>query len=319
MSSRYVIFGGLGFLGNAIVRRLASKNENVLIVDRKDRMHTARGLGRFIPPGVTLIDCLATSEIRSVLRSGDYVLDFWNHGSPAVSPNTVSVILKDLVENSVSLFEQAAAIGVAKIIFASSGGSVYGACNTPFLTELSSTEPISGYGFTKVALENALRYISYRANMDHVVLRIANAYGPGSHSGDTQNLIAKACRCAKDSCVLKIWGNGEAIRDYIYIDDIVSAVELACRSSGAKGIFNIGTGSGTRVKDVIRLVECVSHKDIRIETQPDRACDPSCNVLDITRAQATLGWTPAISLIDGIDHTWASLCGREESFSRAGH
>ena len=190
-----------------------------------------------------------------------------------------------------------------KIVFASSGGAVYGVTGSNPIVEHTATNPISSYGVAKLAAERPL------LDAGHTVLRIANPYGPYQDGARGQGLLAAIVRriCAGQD--IAIWGDGSVVRDYIHVDDVVGALLLAATSQGDQRLFNVGSGVGRSVLDVVADLGRVAGVTPRIEFHAARPADVPVNVLDCARLRA-LGWRPRVAWHDGLARLWRSEHGK---------
>jgi UDP-glucose 4-epimerase len=144
--------------------------------------------------------------------------------------------------------------------------------------------------------------------LDHRILRISNAYGPGQPDDRTQGLIAVAlARCVRGE-PLTIWGDGSAVRDYVYVEDVAEAFVAAARDlpETSPRLFNIGSGQGHSVREVLSVVERITERPLRVIWKERRPCDPGRIVLSTRRAQEVLGWKVRTTLEDGVRAMWAS-------------
>jgi UDP-glucose 4-epimerase len=219
---------------------------------------------------------------------------------------------QDIAENlvgSVRLLDLCVQARVKAFIFASSGGTIYGPRAASLVSEDDPTDPISSYGVIKLAFEKYLD-MYYRAHGLHAVsLRIGNAYGQGQRVG-LQGLVARAIDSAIGDRPMEIWGDGSAIRDYIHIDDVVAAFLRAATLDPAADVprlYNIGSGVGRSVRQVIATVESIHGRPLAVTYGPANRWDVSRVVLDITRAQQMLGWTPQRGWEEGVRDTYQSI------------
>jgi UDP-glucose 4-epimerase len=190
-----------------------------------------------------------------------------------------------------------------RIVFTSSGGTVYGRINSDSIDEEHSTDPLCSYGITKLAIEKYL--LLYRAlhGVRSVVLRIANPYGEWQRSDAIQGAIAVFMGRVLRGHTIDIWGDGSVIRDYIYIQDVVRAMIAASEYGGRVNVFNIGSGEGVSLLDILRMIEQVTAKKADIVFHPSRSFDVPRNVLNISKAQQELAWSPQVPIIDGLEKT----------------
>jgi UDP-glucose 4-epimerase len=178
----------------------------------------------------------------------------------------------------------------ARVIFASSGGTVYGVSDQR-LTEESPTEPICFHGAHKLLIEKYLRI----SGVDYRILRISNVYGPGQGTAQPQGVIAHFAQRIKEHQPIEVWGDGSAVRDYVHVADVVDAFVKAAQYTGSHRVFNIGRGIGYSVQDVLSLMNA---QDVRF-LEPLSEAVPS-NILDYSRARQELGWVPTRNLSEYI-------------------
>lgn len=187
------------------------------------------------------------------------------------------------------------------LVLMSSGGTVYGGDAAPY-AETDTPEPVNRYGAAKLALEGIAR----ESGVPTTVLRVANAYGPGQRAVRGQGVIGYWLRALRDNKPIAIFGNGSAVRDYVYVRDIAEAVHAAASLSSPEPfrIINIGSGEPTTLTKLAKLCLDASGVDSTIEYQEHRGFDAPANWLDVRAAQDYLGWTPTTSLEEGLKRTW---------------
>ncbi len=207
---------------------------------------------------------------------------------------------------------QAAKGRVGQIIFASSGGCVYGEMTCNNLSINSPLTPINTYGAMKISLENYFKLASRYLGIKIKIARISNPYGIGGskckrgENNLVQGLIPLLIRKIINQENVTIYGN--TVRDYIYIDDLVRALIQLGNYDGDVEIFNIGTGIGTDLKSVVRCVEAISKLSFPIvEYLPKRLSDVQQNVLDIEETKKLLNWEPKVTLPQGIRNIFSRM------------
>jgi UDP-glucose 4-epimerase len=191
------------------------------------------------------------------------------------------------------------------VVFFSSGGAIYGPSAESALNEESTCRPISFYGQGKLELEELIRFLGRTANLPYLIVRPSNPFGGSQVLNGRQGLIAAVLGCVRDNRTLRIWGDGQVVRDYIYIDDLCTAVTHLITERTA-GTVNMGSGIGHSALDVIRMVEQIVARSVLVEFAPARAVDVPRIVLDVSRA-AGLGVPSARPLTDGIRQFAADL------------
>jgi UDP-glucose 4-epimerase len=222
---------------------------------------------------------------------------------------TIDSSVYDVMSNllpTIRLVESCIANGVQKIVYASSGGTIYGEPTTPLITEEHPLVPQSAYGQSKLTIENYLNFYARSTSVDINVLRISNPYGPGQKLLGVQGLVAVCMGCALLDRTLKVYGAGESIRDYVYIDCVIDALTTIANTKGSS-VVNISSGIGHSVADIVSAIETVSGRIIRKEYIPNRKGDVTMNVLSNQKALGLYGWQPKVSLQDGLARTWNSV------------
>ena len=191
-----------------------------------------------------------------------------------------------------------------KVIFVSSGGTVYGVPEHLPICESHPTDPISAYGISKLAIEKYLGLYRRLHGLDYCVLRVANPYGPYQVPFNNQGVVASILQRALSGEAVEIWGDGEIVRDFIHIDDVVDTLIAAVDYAGPKRVFNVGSGIGRSVNQIITDVETVLKLGpIARDYKPARPADVPVNVLDIGLIQREMGWRPCIDWLEGLRST----------------
>jgi UDP-glucose 4-epimerase len=219
--------------------------------------------------------------------------------------------LYDVETNLVStirLLDVARTNGTKKIVFASSGGTVYGVPQNVPVIEDHPTDPLCSYAISKLAIEKFLHLYSHLHGVDYTVLRIANPYGEGQSPYGKQGAIAVFTHKALRGEPIQIWGDGEVVRDYLYAGDVADAMVKAALYEGRQHVFNIGAGRGHSLNELLARLEALLGRRVERTYLPGRRLDTPVNVLDIARAREHLRWTPETTLETGLARTadWLS-------------
>jgi len=192
------------------------------------------------------------------------------------------------------------------VVLLSSGGAVYGPPSVAPFRETDEPSPANEYGRIKLAEERILA----AEDVPHTVLRISNPYGPDQVSAAVraiggQGVVGHWLAAIRTGAPVTIFGDGSAIRDYVYVDDVASAIATAAERK-PEGIVNIGSGVGTSLAQLLEVVtEAVAPHPVTVNTQPPRGVDPAAAWLDVARAAEVLDWRPTTPLAEGIERTWA--------------
>ena len=194
-----------------------------------------------------------------------------------------------------------------RFIFVSSGGAIYGNPMQLPADESLQPNPLSYHAAGKTALEYLFTAFAHTNNVSLAILRPSNVYGPGQQLRSGFGLVRTLLEKALHNTPVEMWGDGNAVRDYLYIDDAVEACLQLIDTQQAIGPFNAGNGSGTSIADLIALVGRVTGRELEVVQRPARGTDVRAIVLDSTRLQHATGWAPRTDLEEGLRLTWARL------------
>jgi len=283
---------GAGFLGTALAAKLAGK-ERIRVVNRSASLLCGKGNIEFIEGDLKDLDWDA------VLKDVDLVFPMTG---TVISYDGTDGIIRDIHEGIIpiiTLVRECKKRGIRRIIYPSSGGTVYGKYSV-HSRETHPTVPYSVYAAHKIALENYFRLFNLYDDMEIITLRIANPYGYLDTTNRKQGIIPIFIDRIINDQPIEVWGAGRNVRDYIYIDDLVDAMEKAAAYSGEVRCFNIGSSTGTSIKKVIRLIEQHSGKKANVTVRPGRICDAESSFLNNDLAVRELGWKPTVTLDEGI-------------------
>lgn len=297
---RVVIVGGAGFLGCAVAARLAREGCTVRVLDTPERLeHCAQALAR-IETGA--FDFATDASPARLLDGADALIHLGCTTNPAQSMRDMAHDAQTNIAPSLKLFRAAADSGVRRVVFASSGGTVYGAPRRLPVVETDPTVPLSAYGVSKLAIEG---YLGLFEQIEGVSLRVANPYGSFQLRGTAIGVIASCVRSVFEGNAIEVWGDGSIVRDYIAIEDVAEAFARAVVAPGPlSGRFNVGSGVGTSITAIIELVFAAAGRQVAVDYLPGRAYDVPAIVLDSRLFADWTGWTPGISLQAGIDRLW---------------
>ena len=303
---RVLVLGGNGFIGSNLVIGLLRAGLEVRVLDLRREPALARS------SAVELIEGDFTNRAQSE-AAVDGVDAVFHLASVTTPASGTSNPVYDVTENllgTLRLLEACVARGVRRLVFISSGGTVYGTPHRVPITEDHPQDPINSYGIVKLAIEKYLGMYAHLGRLDPIVLRVANPYGPGQFTQGAQGAVAVALGCIHRGEPFRLWGDGSVVRDFLYVDDLTEAFLAALRApSGEPRVFNIGSGCGVALRDMLAASERIAGRTLTIEQLPGRSIDVPANVLDCTRARHLLGWGPRVSLDEGLARTWKWIVG----------
>lgn len=297
---RALVLGGNGFVGSHLIDRLLAEGHFVRVFDKYEEHY------------------------RNPLDSVDYMLgDFGNRGLIAEALTGVDTVFHlisttlpktsnddpafDVMSNVVEtlfLLEQCVQKRIRKIVFISSGGTVYGAPTTLPISEDSPTEPLCSYGITKLTIEKYLSLYQHLYGLDYVILRPSNPYGERQNPHGTQGAVSVFLAKVARGEAVEIWGDGEVVRDFIYIADLVDGIYHAAANTSINRIFNLGSGVGHSLNGIIAIIEKITGSRIKVIYKSKRFFDVPTIYLDISRAREELLWRPKTQLVEGMTRTF---------------
>jgi len=301
MGDSYVVLGGKGFIGSHLIEELSKSKARVKCFDRPDPVRAAE-LYSFDYTNVEVVegDFLNEGDLKRALRGTDVCFHLVSTTLPANSNDDPVFDIETNVAGTVRLLQACIEEGVKKIIFISSGGTVYGTPQQIPISEDHPTDPICSYGITKLAIEKYLALFHHLYGLDYRVLRVSNAYGERQRIKSSQGVIAVFLAKALRNEQLEIWGDGSVVRDYIHVSDVIKALIKVTVYRGKHRIFNIGSGQGKNLNEVIDVIEKVIDRKVKKQYIKSRKFDVPVNILDTSLARAELKWIPETSFEEGI-------------------
>jgi UDP-glucose 4-epimerase len=248
-------------------------------------------------------DFAQAQQVSAALAGCEVVYHLISTTIPRSSNDDPVFDVQSNVIGTLRMLEQAAKAGVRKIVFVSSGGTVYGIPQEVPIKEEHPTQPVCSYGIGKLTIEKYLHMFRLLHGLDYCVLRLANPFGEGQSAAGAQGAVAVFLHRALSGQTIEIWGDGNIVRDYFYVSDAVRALLLAKDCSSEQRVFNIGSGKGMTLNQVADAIEDVVGHKIDRSYLPGRSFDVPVNVLDISRARQALGWRPKTTFEEGLRRT----------------
>jgi UDP-glucose 4-epimerase len=294
----FLVLGGGGFVGTNLCRRLVASGARV----------RAFGHGSAFPGELAGVEWHHgefedAAALTSAIASCDVVFHLIQATMPHSANPDMAGDLRHSVIPTLALLDICRKANVKRVVFISSGGTVYGSAKEIPTPETAATDPITAYAIGKLTIEKFLGLYEHLYGLSFRVLRVANPFGPYQLPAKGQGLIAMLLSRAINKQSTQIWGDGSVVRDYVFVDDVVDALQAAAVDASVERIFNIGTGRGRSVRDVIAAVEAELGAPVPIEWSPGRPIDVPVSVLSIERASDVLGWAPKTEFAQGLRRT----------------
>jgi len=299
-----VIFGGGGFIGSTIADRLLLEGHQLRIFERP-RVEPYRKFADNEAVEWMTGDILSNHDLNAAIEGMDVVLHLVSTTLPKSSNDDPIYDVQSNVVGTLQMLNAMVANKVQKIIFISSGGTVYGIPKYLPIDEQHPTDPLVSYGITKLMIEKYLRMFESLHGIQSIALRVANPYGERQRIETAQGAVGVFLHHALKDIPIEIWGDGSVTRDYIHISDVAEAFVKAVNYTGSHSVFNISSGQGISLNELIVLLENVLGKSIACRYLPARPFDVPVSVLCNQLAQEQLQWTPLTSMTNGLIRTAA--------------
>lgn len=307
---RVLIVGGSGFIGSHLTDLLIAKGQTVRVYNRSHNPYQKQHREVEYIYGNLADDALLETALKDI----DVVYQLVSSTVPSTSNNDPIGDVSSNVIDMLKFIQYCVTASVRKIIFPSSGGTVYGLPQKIPIDEAQPSNPICSYGITKLTVEKYLSLYHYLYGLDYTVLRISNPYGPRQNPTGKVGAITIFLDRIIKNIPIHIWGNGEIVRDYVYIYDVAQALYSAQEFDLSEKVFNIGMGKGTTLNELLNKIRQVINYDFQVEYIEGRQVDVTTNILDISRANTILKWQPTVQLEVGIEKTWQWLKTLDSQF-----
>jgi UDP-glucose 4-epimerase len=300
---RVVVVGANGFLGSHMVDTLVSLGHEVIAVDR----FTTAPQFTHAPAHTITTDTPGESELVDHLPGVDAVMDFLGASTPVLSAQHPEFDNDITLPTARTLIGACVGAGVGHYYFASTGGAIYGNSGRESNREVDPPAPLSAYGHAKLAIENTLHGARQSGDLPSTIWRFSNPYGPRQNPAKKQGLIAIALHHYLAGKPVPVMGSGDMIRDFIYVDDAIGYAAAFLERATTHSVYNIGSGIGVSVNDVLNTVSDVVGKEIAritVDTPPGFVHH---SVVNVERITAELGARSLTSLREGIATTYGAL------------
>ncbi len=302
--ARVLVVGGNGFIGSHVVDGLVRAGHDVVVFDR-----FSSGVALYTSTVADTIvgDFLNRNDIARAVEGVDVVLHFLSTTTPVTAHGDPSLDITTNVAPTIELLRACVGAGVRRVVFASTGGAIYGPQDHSEYSEDDPALPVSPYGIGKLAIERYLAYFRATAGLESVSLRISNPFGPRQHLNRKQGLIPIALRQIAQGLPVTRYGDGSMVRDYVYVADLVDMVTPFVDRDVAHEVYNVGSGHGHTVTEVFDALARVTGVDFEIIEQPVPSTFVDRVVLNVDRLRAELGELTLTPLDEGIRATYREI------------
>ncbi len=294
--SNVVVTGGAGFIGSHVAELLRAQGADVTVID-----DLSNGARENVPEGCRFVelDITDAAGVKEAIGDADFVCHLAAQSSVTVSVKDPARDLAVNVLGTMNVLEAG-----RPVVFASTGGALYGDRASIPTPEETPTEPLAPYGASKLSGEAYLGTWSRLHGVPHVALRLGNVYGPRQSFDGEAGVCAIFSHLLLNGQPLTVYGDGEQTRDYVYVGDVARAFVLA-GLAGKPGTFNVGTGTETSVLELVAALARAAGVDADQRFEPLRPGELLRSALDSSKARDALGWQPEVGLDVGLAQTFA--------------
>lgn len=303
-----LVLGGCGFIGSYIVDQLVAAGHSVRVFDRYPE--------RFRPPvqGVdyTFGDFRDSMTLIEALVDVDVVYHLVSATFPGTAELDPQGDVRDNVLPTLRLMDAMEKYGVNRLLYLSSGGTVYGIPDTVPTPESHPLRPMNSYGIVKTAIEHYIELYRRTRGLRPVIIRPSNPYGPRQGHVGVQGVVTTFLNRVSRNEPIEIWGDGSVVRDYLYVDDLARLCVTAA-DSGKVGVYNGGSGQGTSLREIIEHIEQATGRPLNPVFKPARPVDVPRSVLDMSLVMDEFDWRWKTGLPEGIQKSWEWVSSRADT------
>lgn len=301
---KVLILGGTGFIGAEVARQLV--NEGVLVRVAARHLPSTNTASYLRNVEIVTGEVEDSVFLKSAMTGVDHVVYAVGCPFPEESNSIPIESLFRTLPGLMNTLEQLRSFPGVGLTFLSSGGTIYGNPSGVPITEDASCNPITAYGVMKLTAEKFIGMHSTLYGIPTRILRVANAYGARQSSSTGQGVIAAFINAALNATPIHIFGDGSVVRDYVHVSDVAKATTELLKGPSVKDVFNVGSGNGYTIAEVLTLVERVTGRELAVERRDARDFDVAKVILDIGQLKSRIAWRP-MTLEEGIAHTWRNV------------
>ncbi len=302
-----LVLGGNGFIGRHLVQALLSDGWDVTVYDRAA---TNRFLDWDVPPRYVQGELGNRELLRDHLSADCVVFHLACTTIPKTSNDDPAYDVQSNVVTTVNMLTECVRAGVCRVVFLSSGGTVYGIPRQLPISEAHPTRPICSYGITKLMIEQYLSLFRHLHGLSYSIVRPSNPYGEWQNFMGEQGAVAVFLGRIATRRPIVIWGDGSITRDFFYAGDLARACVMAANADIPDLVINVGSGQGCSLCELLSTIRDTIGVEFEVHYQTGRLFDVPRLVLDVSQAYELLGWEPTVPLAAGIERTWNWICGQ---------
>lgn len=307
MTGSILLLGGGGFVGQNLARHLLRDGYAVTVIDQD-----VGGIRQNSELAAATCHEFSLGDVAQILAviQAQKVNCVVNLASSLLPSSNFPMFIEDMgqvVMPSFALLTELAARDI-RYVFFSSGGTVYGHGGPGMIAESAKCEPINFYGQSKKTMEEFIAFAGRNCGLDYLIVRPSNPYGRYQNPLRKQGFIAVALHQIMHGMPVEIWGDGSVVRDYIHVDDLTHAMAMLLRSDASNQIFNVASGHGHTINEVLAILSEVTGRTVDARYKPGRKVDVQSIVLDVGKLQSFVPYDP-LGLKQGIEKYYDYLRG----------
>lgn len=304
MRDGILILGAAGFIGTNLTLRLLHEKKKLFLFERAEavfapKVQCAIKQGDAYQIRGSFLENIWQDKL-SLLREVDTVYHLISTTCPTNSNRNTAIEIEENMVSTIRFLDACVEAGVPRIVFLSSGGTVYGKEHTGLCREEEEAFPITAYGVQKLGIEKILYLYHHMYGLDYRIVRLSNPYGPYQRPDGVQGAITTFTWRALHDKPIEVYGDGSVVRDYIYIEDAIDGILKIAEQQGNFRLYNLGSGKGHSLKEVLQVITGVVDKMPQIIYKSCRSVDVPVNVLDISRFRKDFGCFEPVGLEEGI-------------------
>lgn len=304
MRDGILILGAAGFIGTNLTLRLMQEKRKLFLFEREEAVFASK-VQRAIKQGAayqvsgSFLENIWQDKL-SLLREVDTVYHLISTTCPTNSNRNTAMEIEENMVSTIRFLDACVEAEVPKVVFLSSGGTVYGKEHTGVCREEEEAFPITAYGVQKLGIEKILYLYQHMYGLDYRIVRLSNPYGPYQRPDGVQGAVTTFTWRALHDKPIEVYGDGSVVRDYIYIEDAIDGILRIAERRGNFRLYNLGSGTGHSLKEVLQVITGVTDKTPQVIYKSNRSVDVPINILDISRFRQDFGCFEPIGLEEGI-------------------